>query len=834
MRLFAILFVAGLTIASEIPTTRQVTPMLGQGYQSERQSLVGECLSGKIAYEGSPEASISYTSSISEQQLASELGMMAGAKARLGIMNASASASFLNASKSDAFSISAIYMGTYFFKNRVLKNPKATFSTKNIEHWREACGDEYVSQQTLGAKLFFSIRIDFLSEQEKNAFSSSFSFDAPFVSASASVSRAMASLSKRTKVTVNTLQIGGKVNKITEIFTGKDASAFQFVQCSSGDFAKCQQVLAQAVAYATDTHSGFPSQIGNEPAVLSSNTQSYKSAHIFLELTPELDAQVKLSRKLISDLYEVTHDQYIRAKKLTRNTVMRLSTAQRQRLLSMETTLFNSLQQITEGSLGCFNQPKQCASLYASMPAKLYEEKDFALEPETFSQYCDLGQSPLATKALATSVKSFIQIARSNDSELFTPPYPEAAVDECHAAELSFSRARNISLIGHETPDLRPIAKLGNIETLDMREAEATCPFTDTRRCIKAEYRGHNSFMFLQKPTGAQTLSASTALKNGKILVVGDKISEIFDPKTNQFHQTNPPVIERYYHSLTTLNSGKALVVGGFALDASESAELFNPIINAFEITAKPNFNRAGHTATLLDDGRVLLTGGWSNKIGIFSGFDATPTTEIYDPVTGIFSESTPMHIARGFHRATPLKDGRVLVTGGYTPSGSHATGEIFDPATHSWHMLKVRMHVGRSEHTANQLPDGRVLIAGGFTAKAEIFCPKTESFTLISDMNDSRGEHEALVMSDGKVAIFGGRTHNNMNSAVNSGGDEALKTAEIFDPDSGLFTRITNLMNIGRTMFSLVPTGKHQALLVGGLGQAAAHSAELFEYTTL
>ncbi|MEI6806008.1 MAG: hypothetical protein WCK49_05820, partial [Myxococcaceae bacterium] len=50
--------------AAEIPTTRGFTPMLGQGYLSERQSLVGECLTGTAVFEGSPEASISYTSSI--------------------------------------------------------------------------------------------------------------------------------------------------------------------------------------------------------------------------------------------------------------------------------------------------------------------------------------------------------------------------------------------------------------------------------------------------------------------------------------------------------------------------------------------------------------------------------------------------------------------------------------------------------------------------------------------------------------------------------------------------------------------------------------------------
>ncbi|MBL4818840.1 MAG: hypothetical protein JKY15_06375 [Deltaproteobacteria bacterium] len=830
--------------ATEIPTTRQLTPMLGQGYLSERQMLAGECLTGTPVLEGSPEASISYTSSISEQQLASELGMSAGAKTRLGIMQTSASANFLNASKSDGFSISAIYMGTYFFKNRILKNPKTAQENLNAERWREACGDEFVSQQTLGAKLFFSIRIDFLSEQEKNAFSASFSFDSPLASAGASVNRAVSSLSKRTKVTINVLQIGGNVDRITEIFQAQDSTAYQFVQCSSGNFEKCQEVLAQAISYATNIKSGFPSQISpetnNGPAVLSSTTQPYQAAHIFVEMTPELDAQVKLSRQLISQKYEATYQQYTRARRLLRDSVIRLSSRQRDRLSEMERSLFSSLQYLTESSLRCFNHPKQCSDTYRDINGALYTEKDFLIEPEIFSQYCDLGLSPLAPKPLTNSISSLIQIAKKLEPDLFLPPYEEAIMDTCHVAELIYMRTNHLSLEGHNIEDLRPIGTLAHMKTLDLRESpsETKCPFEDSSKCLRADFRNHNSFIQLHKATSTpRMLHAATPLANGNVLITGrEKRAEIFDPQTARFRLSSEQIFPRYYHTATLLKTGDVLLIGGFGRNASQSAERFDAHEEQFVLnTHAPLFDRASHTATLLSDGRVLVIGGWSNRLGIFTGLDATCTVEIYDPQTQKFTQVASMHLPRASHKATLLNNNLVLVTGGYTPNGSLTSAEIYNPATNGWHFISERMHQGRFEHTATLMQDGRILIAGGFTDQAEIFDPKTHHFEKLEHpMNEIRGEHEAFALSDGKIVIMGGRRHNQLD--INLEGDHiesAHASAEIFDPISQLFTRLPHHMSTPRAAFTISPIGQNKILLVGGLGALASHSAELFEYTT-
>ena len=88
---------------------------------------------------------------------------------------------------------------------------------------------------------------------------------------------------------------------------------------------------------------------------------------------------------------------------------------------------------------------------------------------------------------------------------------------------------------------------------------------------------------------------------------------------------------------------------------------------------------RTGHAATLLPDGKVLISGG-TNSEGL-----PESSAEIFDSSgdegVGSFTATESMTIARTEHTVTPLLDGRVLMSGGFTPEGVTASAEIFDPA---------------------------------------------------------------------------------------------------------------------------------------------------------
>src|SRR5580765_7986891 len=63
---------------------------------------------------------------------------------------------------------------------------------------------------------------------------------------------------------------------------------------------------------------------------------------------------------------------------------------------------------------------------------------------------------------------------------------------------------------------------------------------------------------------------------------------------------------------------------------------------------------------------------------------------------------------------STRLADGRMLLLGGESAAGGINTASIWNPTTNTTTQLAARMNQGRGWHTATVLPDGLVLILGG------------------------------------------------------------------------------------------------------------------------
>ena len=110
--------------------------------------------------------------------------------------------------------------------------------------------------------------------------------------------------------------------------------------------------------------------------------------------------------------------------------------------------------------------------------------------------------------------------------------------------------------------------------------------------------------------------------------------------------------------------------------DIWSSAELYDPVTGSWSNTGSLNAAREEHTATLLPNGKVLVAGG-------YDGFTLS-SAELYDPATGSWSNTGSLGTARRFHTATLLPSGKVLVAGGYNVGG-FSTAELYDPATGSW-----------------------------------------------------------------------------------------------------------------------------------------------------
>jgi galactose oxidase-like protein len=144
----------------------------------------------------------------------------------------------------------------------------------------------------------------------------------------------------------------------------------------------------------------------------------------------------------------------------------------------------------------------------------------------------------------------------------------------------------------------------------------------------------------------------------------------------------------RKSHTATLLRSGQVLLAGGITNDGppfavSTSADVFDPASNTFSLAVGRMTPRCAHTATLLPDGKVLLTGGQNGGPNLLLGF--SNSAEIYNPETGLFQPVLGvLSDVRSLHAASPLADGRVLVTGGcctYPAPVVVKSADVFDPS---------------------------------------------------------------------------------------------------------------------------------------------------------
>jgi WD40 repeat protein len=183
---------------------------------------------------------------------------------------------------------------------------------------------------------------------------------------------------------------------------------------------------------------------------------------------------------------------------------------------------------------------------------------------------------------------------------------------------------------------------------------------------------------------------------------------------------------------------------------------------------------RAGHTATLLNSGKVLITGGFTPRQ--LDGDGYLDTAELYDPSTKtFFAISSRMSAVRSGHSATLLKNGKVLIAGGWSNNTIFTdSADLYDPSTNTF-TPTGHLNIGRTEHGNLLLPDGRVILAGGFgetldgSVSMEIYDPSQGTFQRTIDMRYRRNSTMLFLRPDGTILILGGT-----NWAVNG---------EIYDP---------------------------------------------------
>ena len=335
-------------------------------------------------------------------------------------------------------------------------------------------------------------------------------------------------------------------------------------------------------------------------------------------------------------------------------------------------------------------------------------------------------------------------------------------------------------------------------------------------------------------PSGPAPLRAGgysvNLLPDGLVLVAGgpSASADIYDPGSGSWVGINPLVTSRSFHTGTLLPNGKVLITGGNHIPGNyySSCELFDFNTLKFTNTTPMLTARTQHEAALLPNGKVLVVGGITSSGGL-----TTNLTEIYDPATESWTRTGDLNLLRALFCINVLNDGRVLLTGGL-----HATqvsgndylreSEIYDPITGVWTVTGA-LAMGRQSHTTTLLPNGRVLVAAGIgtngvpTATAELFNPVTGTWTNTGSLNVAREYHAATLLPNGKVLVSGGYSvTNNVATLVGN--------TELYDPDTGEWTTNASMISSGARHIALLLPGGKVLVAEGTLSSAQLYDSGL------
>jgi hypothetical protein len=222
-----------------------------------------------------------------------------------------------------------------------------------------------------------------------------------------------------------------------------------------------------------------------------------------------------------------------------------------------------------------------------------------------------------------------------------------------------------------------------------------------------------NSFVNLGEAPVSGGGFTATRLNDGRVLIVGaggapGTKAILFDPETDTFSEAGSLSVARTGHTATLLDDGRVLIAGGSdGTDVIASSELFDPGSNSFAAAGAMSAARHKHAAVKLVDGSVLVMGGataedWESRL---------TSAEVFDPATGQYTTTGSLLTPRfKFGDAvTLLNDGNVLVAGGGVP-------EIYDVEAGSFAHLPGEQRQALHYATASKLRDGQVIIVGGYT----------------------------------------------------------------------------------------------------------------------
>jgi N-acetylneuraminic acid mutarotase len=202
--------------------------------------------------------------------------------------------------------------------------------------------------------------------------------------------------------------------------------------------------------------------------------------------------------------------------------------------------------------------------------------------------------------------------------------------------------------------------------------------------------------------------------------------------------------------------------------DSSGTAEIYDPVADTFSTRTLPTVHYFGQRIVRLRDGRIMIMGG--DGCGTGTCTIAQNDVAIYDPKTDKLTAAKPMNFGRTQFTAHVLPDGRVMVFGGASVSAGGVQNpmdsiEAYDPTNDTWTTQTYKLLVPRTWHASALVRDGTILVMGGYTQngscapsdKVDQVDPVAGTVVPFGTLPDPNTEWNAVTMLDGSVLGVGG-----------------------------------------------------------------------------
>ncbi|WP_342377007.1 galactose oxidase [Myxococcus stipitatus] len=326
----------------------------------------------------------------------------------------------------------------------------------------------------------------------------------------------------------------------------------------------------------------------------------------------------------------------------------------------------------------------------------------------------------------------------------------------------------------------------------------------------------------------------ATLLDDGRVMVVGGLTGsstrtqkvEIYDPTTNRWKDLSELKTARSDHTATLLPGDQVLVVGGRGPDgeALDSAELYNPVTNKWtDAGTLVSGARASHAALELPaTEEILVVGGGTGPNG------GLKSADIYSCRDGSWRRAAELNVPRNALSLT-LVNGKAVAIGGFNETGALGSMEVYDPnqPDSGWKPLPKSLSVKRNGHVATPLGEGRVLVTGSVEGAASAGVELLDmhglsSVTALESMKEARFGHTATELFSGQVLVTGGWK--------DSKEETPRASAELYTPGRG-WTLIAP-MTTARAFHTATLLDSGQVLVVGGfapMGVGIVPTTELY-----